>query len=81
VCGENAEIHHEDVVGMGRNRKTINHLGMRVIALCRVHHTEAHSSGKTPFNERYHVYGIEADVPICEKWGLPSKNGNGDVVA
>jgi len=70
VCGGKAEIHHEDAVGMGRRRKDIIHLGMRVMALCRKHHTEAHTIGKAAFNAKYHVYGLAADKRICERWGL-----------
>lgn len=71
VCGREAHLHHaEDRVGIGRNRAEIIHLGMRVMALCPIHHNECHDIGQDTFNERYHVYGIEATEEICKKWGL-----------
>jgi len=70
ICGVGGEIHHVDVVGMGRNRLEICHLGMHVMCLCREHHDEAHLSGKETFNNRYHVYGIKANHEICKVWKL-----------
>jgi len=66
ICGGKAELHHVDAVGMGRNRKEILHYGMRAMALCRKHHTEAHTIGKLTFEERYHVYGIKLDHYLCK---------------
>lgn len=44
VCGANgADIHHIDRVGMGRNRKNMDHSKKRVISLCRKHHSEVHN--------------------------------------
>lgn len=70
LCGRDGEIHHVDAIGMGRNRLEIIHLGMRVICLCREHHSEAHQIGQKTFDEKYHVYGIKADGDICRIWGL-----------
>ena len=70
ICGQKGELHHEDAVGMGRRRKEIIHMGMSVICLCRKHHTEAHMTGKKTFNEKYIVYGIEANREICKAWKL-----------
>ena len=66
ITGKKAELHHEDHVGAGRNRKEIIHLGMRVMPLCRQMHTECHSIGQKSFNEKYHVFGIKADEQICK---------------
>lgn len=58
VCGREAEIHHWDVIGIGRDRAKIDDTGLRKIALCRTHHAEAHTIGQKQFQEKYHVYGI-----------------------
>lgn len=72
VCGKHADLHHsEHAVGMGRNRKTIVHEGMVVLPLCREHHTEAHTIGKTRFKEKYHLNdGIPLDKALCRIYGL-----------
>lgn len=57
-CGENAEVHHWDTVGMGRDRAKVDDSKHRKIALCREHHTEAHAIGRDSFKDKYHVYGI-----------------------
>lgn len=72
VCGKKAEIHHCEgsTVGMGRNRKTMVHLGLELMPLCREHHGECHNIGQKAFNEKYHLQGIPADEKICKKAGL-----------
>lgn len=72
VCGKKADIHHCEgsTVGMGRNRKTMIHLGLELMPLCREHHGECHSMGQKAFNEKYHLQGITADEKICKKAGL-----------
>lgn len=72
VCGKKADIHHCEgsTVGMGRNRKTMIHLGLELMPLCREHHGECHSMGQKAFNEKYHLQGIIADEKICKKAGL-----------
>jgi hypothetical protein len=66
VCGGNADIHHVDHVGMGRDRERIHNLGMRVQPLCRVHHDEAHRLGQAKFDERYHLESIKLDAHLCD---------------
>lgn len=73
VCGKKADVHHVDHVGMGRDRDTIIHIGMRAEALCREHHTECHDKGQHSFDELYHIYGIELDEWLCDKLGLNTK--------
>ena len=71
ICGKRADIHHCDAVGMGRDRDTINHLGMKVLPLCREHHTEMHTVGKSTFMEKYHLGdGVELDKSIAKVYGL-----------
>ena len=62
-------MHHVDRIGMGRDRKTIVHVGMRAIALCREHHIMAHNNEATLF-EKYHIYGIKLDEYLCKKLKL-----------
>ena len=70
VCGRKTELHHVDAVGMGRDRREINHVGMRALPLCREHHEEAHRIGNTAFLERYHLEPIAIDERIAKKYGL-----------
>ena len=61
ICGRRAEIHHVDVIGMGRDRQTYDDSKHRKMALCRQHHTEVGQIGQDVFNEKYHVYGVIVD--------------------
>lgn len=70
VCGRKTELHHVDAVGMGRDRREINHIGMRALPLCREHHEEAHRIGNTAFLERYHLEPIAIDERIAKKYNL-----------
>jgi hypothetical protein len=65
VCNAKADVHHVDAIGMGRDRRSIVHLGMNAIALCREHHREAHTRGQT-FFDAYHIYGIKLDENLCK---------------
>ena len=70
VCGGKCELHHYDHVGMGRNRREIDHIGMRAYPLCRVHHEEIHSIGETAFDAKYHLEPIAIDEKIAKKYNL-----------
>lgn len=59
ICGRPADIHHMDAIGMGNDRRKYDDSGNEIIALCRIHHTQAHSLGRLRFMERYKVYGIK----------------------
>lgn len=70
-CGQYADLHHVDRVGMGRSRDDIIHLGMEALPLCRIHHTEAHTMSDKEFFERYHIdSGVVIDKKICDIYGL-----------
>ena len=69
VCNAAADVHHVTRVGMGRDRKTLIHSGMQAVALCREHHTMAHTDERTLF-EKHHIYGIKLDDYLCRKLGL-----------
>ena len=58
ICGRPGEIHHEDAIGMGNNRRTLDDSNHKKICLCRLHHTQAHQLGVERFREMYKVYGI-----------------------
>ena len=76
ICGQNADLHHVDAVGMGRDRTEIIHEGMKVLPLCREHHQEIHSKGTTEFLKFYHIDdGIPADKTICKIYRLKARKG------
>lgn len=58
ICGRDGEIHHEDAIGMGNDRKTMDDSKHKKICLCRNHHTIAHQQGVERFQNNYKVYGI-----------------------
>ena len=71
VCGQAADVHHVtgSKIGMGGDREKVHHLGREAIALCRIHHTEAHVRERD-FFERNHIYGIKLDARLCKKLEL-----------
>ena len=77
VCGQRGELHHAvERVGMGRNRKTINHIGMKALCLCRKHHTEIHSKGEKDFLAHYHLEPVTIDEKIAKVYKLSRKGKN-----
>ena len=72
ICGMPADLHHVDRVGMGHNRQEIVHEGMRVLSLCREHHSEAHTMGHKEFAEKYHLGDgwVVLDKELCKVYGL-----------
>lgn len=58
VCGRPGEIHHEDAIGMGNDRRKVDDSNYKKICLCRFHHTIAHQKGVIEFQKAYKVYGI-----------------------
>lgn len=64
ICSRYADLHHVDAIGMGRDRKTVSHIGLRMLPLCRVHHTEAHTIGDRQFLEKHHLTPIEIDEKL-----------------
>ena len=75
VCGRKAELHHcnGSVVGMGRNRKEICHIGMRALPLCREHHTEIHAVGQEDFLKRYIIEPVRIDERIAKVYRLKAR--------
>jgi len=74
VCGRHADLHHCDVVGMGRDRTAICHIGMRALPLCREHHTEIHSIGQEEFLRRYIIEPVRIDERIADVYRLRKKS-------
>lgn len=74
VCGRHADLHHVDVVGMGRDRKEICNIGMRALPLCREHHTEIHSIGQEDFLKRYILEPVRIDERIAKVYRLNTKH-------
>ncbi len=64
VCGNRADLHHIDAVGMGKDRTKISHIGKRILPLCRTHHNEIHNSGNDKFMKKYHLQPITVDKKL-----------------
>lgn len=67
ICGQSADIHEYDTVGMDRDRDTIHHEGQRVQPLCRRHHNEVGRIGQKSFDQKYHVSWVKLDAKACER--------------
>lgn len=74
VCGNAAEPHHWDRIGMGRDREEVNQLGMRMEPLCRIHHTECHTMPQVEFDAKHHIVPVEIDKDLIEIWRLNGGN-------
>lgn len=75
VCGRKPDLHHVDSVGMGFDRREIDHIGMRCLPLCREHHQECHSIGQSEFDAKYHLIPIQIDAKIANKYKLKGASG------
>lgn len=66
-----ADIHHctGSRVGMGRDRKTIIHVGLVCLPLCRECHDECHLS-EVDFLKKHHLVGLPLDAWLCQRLGL-----------
>jgi len=73
ICGKKADLHHVDQVGLGYNRETKSQLGALVMPLCRAHHTEYHSIGRTAFEERYHAKPVPMTERIAAKYHITGR--------
>ena len=71
LCGKRCELHHVDSVGAhGGNRRRMNHLGLRVLPLCRRHHHEIHRTGKETFLKKYFLEPVRVDERIGRAYRL-----------
>lgn len=73
VCGKRADLHHVDRVGIGRDRRTINHLGLRALPLCREHHQLIDTISDEEFMEIYHLVPVAIDDKIARVYRLNTK--------
>lgn len=56
ICGKpHSDLAHHYAIGRGANRKTMDHYGYEVLALCREHHSTQHQMGVKSFDEYYHL--------------------------
>lgn len=79
VCGQKADIHHLDRIGMGGDRTKINHLGLRALPLCREHHTILHGTSEIDFMKKYHLEPVKIDKKIAKVYHLNTKGGSKSV--
>lgn len=64
---KNAQIHHVDRIGMGRNRNEICQVGMKVVPLSADLHMMIHYTGREKeFYEQHHVQPIALTEKMCE---------------
>lgn len=75
VCGkQHADIAHYETVGMGRNRKTIDHRKYHFMALCRKHHIEQHKIGLLDFCDKHQIKPVKMTDEQLIKVGLMTKS-------
>lgn len=68
---KNAQIHHVDRVGMGRNRDTICQVGMKVVPLDPALHTMIHyQGGEQEFYQKHHIEPIALTEKMCRHLNL-----------
>lgn len=70
ICGQRCDLHHVDRVGMGGDRRSMDHLGLRCLPLCREHHKEAHDHGDAALMDKYHLEPVEIDDKIIRLYKL-----------
>ena len=78
ICGQEGEIHHEDAIGMGNDRKTLDDSNHKKICLCRKHHTIAHQMGVDRFTKMYKVYGIIVKEESSERKSKESESNRSE---
>lgn len=78
ICGQDGEIHHEDAIGMGNDRKTLDDSNHKKICLCRKHHTIAHQMGIDRFTKMYKVYGIIVKEESSERKSKESESNRSE---
>lgn len=75
-CGKpNSQIMHEKTVGMGRNRRAIDHRNYRFMCGCQEHHDEQHRIGVKAYCLKYHFKPIKLNAEDLIQLGLMTKTG------
>lgn len=70
ICGKHADICHIDTVGMGRNRKKIDHTKHYFYAGCRLHHQEEHRIGTQNFINKYGIIPTKLNEESIKRLGI-----------
>ncbi|HIB1952450.1 TPA: putative HNHc nuclease [Enterococcus faecalis] len=70
ICGKHADVCHIEVVGMGRNRKKINHETFTFYAGCRQHHQEEHQIGTKNFLNKYQIKPVKLNTDERKKLNI-----------
>lgn len=75
ICGRKAELHHCEgsMIGMGYNRNEKPQIGNLILPLCREHHQEYHNTGRTEFEDKYHLAPVPMDERLAKAYGLSRK--------
>lgn len=82
VCGRHADIHHLELgngnaVGMGVDRRKVDHSQRYLVALCRKHHEICHKYGTPKFCRMYKLtnLGIKVDAQTLKRIGVQGNYG------
>lgn len=60
ICLQHADIDHTfGLVGMGRDRHTVDNSQSYFLPLCSKHHTERHNLGTYQFLDKYHIKPVK----------------------
>lgn len=70
ICRRRAQYAHVETVGMGNNRKKIDHSKHHFMALCAIHHSEQHTIGINTFIAKYHIKPISLNFDELVKLGI-----------
>ena len=63
ICLNHADIDHTfGLVGIGRNRRTVDNSQSYFLPLCRIHHQERHNLGAKNFLNKYHSQPLPTKV-------------------
>ena len=73
ICRKHAQFAHVETVGMGRNRKFIDHSQHHFMALCATHHAEQHNIGINTFIQKYHIKPLKLTFDDLVKLKIMSK--------
>lgn len=72
ICGnkETAQYAHYEAVGMGRDRRKIDHSKHRFMCLCDKHHREQHNIGVKEFLKKYIIIPIKLSPEQIAAFGI-----------
>ena len=70
ISGEKGEVAHYEAVGMGNNRRKIDHSKHRFMCLSHKYHMEQHQIGITKFCKLYHIKPIKLTPEQVEEFGI-----------